>query len=87
MWEPCAIESYPELLLFPRTALSAEMRLVCPEIELDMPSNFYCCDTQIKHDTTVLHAEMSNAKRKKKIMTSLNARPIQETILQSTLIY
>ena len=32
----------PELLHFfsPRTALSAEMRLVCPEIELDMPPDF-----------------------------------------------
>lgn len=40
MLEPCGIESYPGASAFPRTALSAEMRLVCPEIELDMPLDF-----------------------------------------------
>lgn len=30
----------PEPVRFPRTALSAEMRLVCTEIELDMPPDF-----------------------------------------------
>lgn len=42
MWEPCGIESYPRAsaFFFPRNALSAEMRLVCPEIELDMLPDF-----------------------------------------------